>query len=199
MFLLPAMWQKNRHKARAFRGFTLVETLVVVALFSIIGVSLFSSFSMGMKVWKRAVSPNGSYRKSLVALERLSTELRRTFNYSRIDFLGEKESISFANIFGDRIYNISYAFNGSDGGLYRQSRFMQEISEMEDAAKARKIVGSVKDVTFAFYGFDNEKGHADFLAAWDHSRPGLPAAVKVSLELESGETFEKIILIPEGQ
>jgi prepilin-type N-terminal cleavage/methylation domain-containing protein len=188
------MWRKNRH-----RGFTLIETLVVVALFAIISVSLFSSFSMGMKVWKWAVSPNASHRKSLLALERLSTELRRTFNYSRIGFFGEKEGISFANIVGGRIYNISYTTNGSDKGFYRQSRSMQEILGMENETKFRKIVPSVKDATFAFYGFDNEKGHADFLDAWNYSRSGLPAAVKVSLELEDGETFEKIILIPVGQ
>jgi len=95
---------------RPKRGFTFVETMIVLALFGILGVALFSSFSMGMKVWKRATSTNLFKRKAVLTLERLSIELRRTFNYPPIAFLGDKAHIEFPGIVANKIYNISYDF-----------------------------------------------------------------------------------------
>ncbi|MFH1223107.1 MAG: type II secretion system protein, partial [Pseudomonadota bacterium] len=92
------------------KAFTFVETMIVLALFGILGVSLFSSFSMGMKVWKRATSANLIGRKAVLTIERLSMELRRTFNYAPIGFLGDKAHIEFPGIIGNLIYNLSYDF-----------------------------------------------------------------------------------------
>ena len=105
--------------------------MIVLALFGILGVALFSSFSMGMKVWKRATSTNLFKRKAVLTLERLSIELRSTFNYPPIAFLGDKAHIEFPGIIANKIYNISYAFFPEEKCVKRSGISRQEMMGVE--------------------------------------------------------------------
>lgn len=180
-------------------GFTFVEIMIVLALFAIISTSLFSSFIMGMKVWKRAAAFSLSQRKALLGLERLSTELRRAYNYPSIGFFGQKDRIEFANIWQDKIFNISYVYSSSEMSVSRLSRSRQQALGMEEESQSRQIIPNVKEFNLGFYGYDNASGNFTFLDSWNYTVSGIPAAVTVSLTLEDGKTFEKIITIPIAQ
>lgn len=171
----------------------------MVGIFSIVSVSLFSSFSMGLKVWKRAATLNYSQRKAILGLERLSMELRRTFHYKAIGFWGEKDRLEFASIFQDKIFNISYEYSPLEMCINRSALSLQQMLGQEKEAPARRVMGDVKNMSFSFYGFNAETGNFTFLDNWNYTKSGMPSAVKVSLTLEDGKGFEKIIVIPIAQ
>ena len=179
-------------------GFTFVEAMIVIALFAIIGVSLFSSLSLGLKVWKRATQLNLVERKAILGLERLSTELRRTYNYPSIGFWGEKDHMEFVGIYRDEILNISYQYAPQEKCVYRSGLSMQR-SGLTEGSPLRRVFLEVKNFTLSFYGFDTEAGTFTFFDSWNYTKSGIPLAVKVSLTLEDGKGFEKIVAIPIAQ
>jgi prepilin-type N-terminal cleavage/methylation domain-containing protein len=181
------------------RGFTFVETMIVLALFGILGVSLFSSFSMGMKVWKRATSANLVGRKAVLTVERLSMELRRTFNYTPIGFMGNKAHIEFPGIVASKIYNLSYDFFPEEKCVRRSGISRQEMLGIEEGNFSRVVITGVKDLALSYYGTDNQTGNYTFLESWNNTAAGIPAAVKVAIVLEDGTNLEKIITIPIAQ
>ena len=71
MFLKLMKKNKNFH----FSGFTLIELLLAFALFSVIGVTLVSIFSVGMKVSRRSGSEAGVMQKADIALGLMTSEI----------------------------------------------------------------------------------------------------------------------------
>ena len=185
-----------------YRGFTVVETMIVLALFGILGVSLFSSFSMGMKVWKKATSTNLFKRKAVLTVERLSMELRRTFYYAPIGFLGDKAHIEFPGIVSNKIYNLSYDFFPEEKCVKRSGISREEMLGMQGTEKgnfSRVVIPGVENFVLNYYGPDDQTGNYTFLESWNNTAAGIPAAVKVSVALEDGTDLEKIIAIPVAQ
>lgn len=189
---------KNQNKT-INKGFTFVETMIVLALFAIIGVSLFSSMAMGLKIWKRAGTSNFSHRKATLSLERLSAELRQTTNYSSIGFYGEKNHLEFPNIIRDKILNISYMYVPQEKCVIRVSTPKVPAGATQEQNVTRRAIVDVKDFALGFYGPSNETGNFTFLDSWNSTKSGIPLAVKVSLTLEDGKGFEKVITIPIAQ
>jgi prepilin-type N-terminal cleavage/methylation domain-containing protein len=182
------------------RAFTLVETMVVVALFAVIGVSLLQSLTMGMKIWKKATQTNFVYRKSLLGMERLAQDLRQTLDYPAIGFFGDKERLDFAALLREKITNVSYIFNPQEKAVFRSGISRQEALGLAEAKAApREVMAGVKELTFVYYGFDPLANNFTFQEAWNSTKSGVPLAVKTTATLESGEIFEKTIAIPISQ
>ncbi len=168
-------------------------------LFAVISVSLFSSFVMGLKAWKKITSANFSERKALLCIARLSKELKGAFGYTKIGFYGSSTNLTFVNIAGNQIINLTYVFSPEEGVLYRYNTSMRQILGFEEAAPARKVASGVKDFSFKFYGLDQITGNYTFLDSWNYTASGIPAGVKVLCVLDDGNDYEKIISIPSGQ
>jgi hypothetical protein len=173
--------------------------MVVVALFALIGVSLASSFSMGMRVWKRAATTNLVYRKTVINLERLSRELRQGINYPDIGFFGEKESIEFAALLKGEITNVSYSYVPQEKAVFRSAVTRQEMLALENQTPARRIISGIGSAAFSYYYFDANLSQYTFSESWNYTKSGIPLAVKATLVFDDGETFEKIISIPLAQ
>ncbi|MFH1691527.1 MAG: type II secretion system protein [Candidatus Omnitrophota bacterium] len=187
------LWLRNK------RAFTFVEMMVVLVLFAVVGVSLFSSFIMGMKVWKRVTDTNFAERKALLGIARLSKELRSCFGYSKIGFSGQAHNITFANIVGDRVINMTYIFIPDEGIVYRYNTSMEQLLGLQEPGLPRKIISGIKDFTFKFYGPDQGTGNYTFLDNWNYTISGIPAAVKVFCSVDDDHDLEKIISIPIAQ
>lgn len=170
-----------------------------MALFAVIGVSLMSSFSMGMRVWKRSADVNIMYRKAVINLERLGQELRAGVNYPYIGFFGSKDHIEFAALLRDKITNVSYAYAPHDKAVSRHAVTMQAVLELEEPTPARKVVTGVDNMSFSYGYFDVNSSQYLFLDDWNYTKNGIPLAVKAALTLEGGETFEKTVFIPISQ
>jgi len=179
-------------------GFTLIETLVVIGLSAIIGVSLLSSFVMGMKVWKRTASPDFVHRKVILGLEKLSRDLRSVYDYPDIGFNGGSTELSFANIDKDKIWNVSYFYSEEDKCVYR-TRVSLEAGNATSEAKQEKIVCAAEGASFGYSSFNNDTKVFDFLDSWNYALNGIPRAVKAEIILKDDRNVTKIITIPVAQ
>jgi len=183
------LWNRQARCARG--GFTFIEVLVVVTLFSIIGVALFQSFSMGLKVWKRASRPNFSYRKAVLTLERMARELRQMRGYPDTSLQGLSDELSFASVVHGKVYNLTYDYRYQ--ALYRRAKV---LSAGWDAGQEREAVPDVADVEFTYYGYDAPSTSYMFFDEWDGQLKGWPIAVRVMMDLEDETHLEKIMHIP---
>jgi len=179
-------------------GFRLIETLVVIGLSAVIGVSLLSSFVMGMKVWRRTASPDFVHRKAILGLEKLSRDLRSVYDYPDIGFTGGTTAVSFANIDKDRIWNVSYFYSSDDKCLYR-TRLSLEAGNSTSEPKEEKIICSVEGASFSYSSFNNDTKVFDFLDGWNYALNGIPRAVKAEINLKDDKNVTKIITIPVAQ
>lgn len=107
---------------RRKKGFTLVEILVAVTIFSIIITMLFTVFKVGLESWRRAESNLEIYQNARIALDMMSRELRAAMLDQYYIDASQSPPISFitfrgfdssspsgwrANSIGDEIYFVA--------------------------------------------------------------------------------------------
>ena len=95
---------RNKHIKNAKRGFTLVELIVGLSIFAIIALSLYSTFSQGIRLNRRVSQTEDMYREIRWAMETLALDLENAAEYQYADpmtgeeariFLGNEKSLSF--------------------------------------------------------------------------------------------------------
>ena len=186
------------------QAFTLIEVLVVVGLFAVIATSLFSSFILGMRVWKRSSIDSYQAQKAVISLERLSQELRQAIIYSEIPFEGEDAEVNFVNVRNNKIYNISYYYSKSDRALYRYAPYL-EVGEWFDGGfkdtrrDGRAVIKNIQNFSFGYYLLNKtDKGIEEvvFAPSWNATPTSMPKAIRLSLRLKGNETFQRILSLP---
>lgn len=145
------------------RGVTLIEVLIAASLVSLISFVLYSSFSMGLKVWERS-------RRLLVEeditvfFDKISCDLRNAFFYSRIKFEGNTCRLSFPSIvytpmdakiaslkdeYTDQVGGVTYYYDNVIDGIYRrQANYSQALNA--EFVQPRLIVRSVDGMKFRY-------------------------------------------------
>lgn len=184
------------------RGFTLVEVMIVAALFSVVGVALFASFGAGLKVWRSASNPDFSRRKALLGIERFSKDLRRAVDYPGLvaqglmSFKGDASSCSFFERHDGKLYNVLYSYYDGDGTVTRTSAALSSATQIMDPGVPRVVMTRVKDFALLYLGRLQLTGEKEPLDAWNSTDFGIPQVVKISLELENGERYERMVTLP---
>jgi len=91
-----------RNDNNMFHGFTLVELLLALSIFSVIALSLYGTFATGINLTKRSEKTDEVYRQVRWTLEKISAELENMVNYdfsnsypTRLAFIGEGDKIAF--------------------------------------------------------------------------------------------------------
>ncbi len=177
-------------------GFTFVETMIVLALFSIISMAILSSFTTGMRVWRWATSPKVAYGRAALGFERLCTELRRAVNYPPIGFWGEMDSVTFANVFNGKILNITYRLDQDQGAVIRQASALTSLGDEAAEGPARPVIRSVKNVRLGYYGvIEPRTRQMGFLDAWNYSRSGIPPYVRLTVTWTNDNVSETLVPI----
>lgn len=190
MKLCLVIW-KIRNKS----GFTLVETLVVVTIFCIIGAGIASTFMSGMKIWSRAKNA-GSYRYDVIlCLEVIARELRQSIDTPHIDFEGDAAKFSFPSLVGNSVLKITYKFDSAQKALVRQQMDLEEaISEDLQPEYLEKNVASLENFSVSYLYFDKVESAYVWIDAWEKEK-GVFQAIKLRCEVK-GEEFTKTIFIP---
>lgn len=178
---------------RRRQGFTMIEALIVACLFAMLGLTLVSAFSTGMKVWKRAAGLVVNERQSIVGLERLSLELRRLPSVAFSVFNGTETQCTFLNVLSEGRQNISYWYEPEEKKLYRSAA----MEGAEENASVRSLVNGVETFNLSYFGFNPKTLGLEFMDTWTN-RTGVPKMVKAVLKVKDAE-FEKTILVPAGQ
>ena len=125
------MWKTIRVSS----SFTLIEIIIGVSLFSLIGIILLSTFNSGLKVWDK-IFREKSEEDIFIFFEKFYRDLRDTFSYQMINFLGEKDSLKFpALIFTkssfpglkEGVGEVKYYWDKEEKKIFRVKRNLSDI------------------------------------------------------------------------
>lgn len=178
------------------RGFTLVELLITVAIFSIVSVAVYATFNSGMSVWRRAKDTNAQQRKFILRIEKLSRELRQSFNFNDIAFSAGKNKIQFPSVIDSDICRIIYSYDENKKILFRSLDKLADILAQEKKELEPKFSAYLVDVeglSFSYLSFDLSKKAYIWNEEWQQNN--LPVAVKLSLTVKQ-KTYVTTIVIP---
>ncbi|MDO8489087.1 MAG: prepilin-type N-terminal cleavage/methylation domain-containing protein [Candidatus Omnitrophota bacterium] len=182
-------------------GFTLVELLIAVAIFSVVSIAIFATFSSGASVLRRVKTIDFSRQKILLKIERFSRELRELPDCRKRLFLGNKTKISFpgnADYFPCRI---TYYFDSSALCLMRVVDKLSEIItpeskvETEFKSKPEVFLSDVKGIKFRYLKKpDLNKNEYIWMDEWDQNYLPMPNAVELTINIADQEYVSTIFL-----
>ena len=182
------------------RGFTLVEVLLVTALFATIGLAVFTCLSNGLKLW------NKSQRlvveeDAAIFFDRFSVDIRNAFLYSQIPFAGEESRVTFPTVvytvadrassrahegYVDQIGMVRYSFDRAQGMILREQANYSQATHGELGPAKVEVNGVTGFGLKYFYPGTSEPS----LTTGD-DKP-LPSGVEVEIRF-SGEDGDKIL------
>lgn len=85
---------------RKKNGFTLVELMIVISIFSLLILSIYSAFRTGLLSHEKIDAAANLYQKARLSLSLIEAELKNAFVYAKTDskFIGSSESMEFFSI-----------------------------------------------------------------------------------------------------
>ncbi len=187
---------------RRSNAFTLIELLITSAILGIISVAIVATFASGLKVYSKVQNYMGSRPDALLALERIERDLGNTVSSSEIDFIGGRESVSFAALIGEGdLGRILYYTKGRYDTLTReeQSYPRATASKIRKGKGALKKLVPTKNVRFSYYYYDVEDKEYRWKNSWEPEDEGPPLGVRFELVFTEGAkdvTLTRTALIP---
>lgn len=196
-------------------GFTFIELIIAVTIFSIVAVSIYSVFRIGVKLWYRTspiIQSNQSFR---LFFNTISMDLKNSVPYikgnvkEKVNFEGQKQKISFIALVGTsgqgvlphaELARIVYYFDRNKKTVRRAVATKSE-GLSEDYAKATDILEDVEYKDFGFeYCYKITHSPTEYDYEWkdeweDKERDNgkIPRGVRI----KTGE-YSKTIFIPTG-
>jgi len=155
------------------KGFTFIELIIAVTIFSIIAVSIYSVFRAGVRLWYRTnplIEANQSVR---FFFNTISSDLKNSVSYNAIsqgiktfgssdqknaNFVGEEQKISFMTLVDaagagalphTELARVVYSFDRSKNTVKRAVATKAE-GLSEDHAKETEILSDINDKDFGF-------------------------------------------------
>lgn len=198
--------------SRNYKGVTLIEVLVVVAILSILTVSLYVVFKSGLDSWWRAETKLKIYQNVRVALGQMSRELALAIE-GTVSFKGVTNSVSFIAIIEGSLREITYGLSGSTSTLqaiYVKSddpNFDYDFSTPDPAVATNwdDLAYNISGLEFKYWregsttawDVDAEDNWTDDWLATGNPRDDLPRAVRITLtDSEESRNFETVIYLP---
>jgi len=203
----------NRLKrSLSLTGFTMIELLIAVLIFSIIASVVYSVFSTGTSVWRRTKDATQISMTINSVLEDLAKELRAAVKYAgkdaSLEFTGEKDKIYFCSLSDTvtdegqykEIYRISYyADSGEETetlDLFKRKASLIKGGFEIDDTEERVLVTSLDDFKIE-YAYRDSMGEVAWSEEWKN-----PDEIARALRIEihkSEIALTKYISIPTGK
>jgi len=182
-------------------GFTIVEILIALAIFTMIVTSTFTIFRSASKSWQRGEERSEKYNTARVAIGKMKQEISQAIiNNNLCRFIGTPSEISFISFIttADNIFEmaeIRYRLDQTSHSLIRNEQLNPDYDFMTQDRS--DILADNIDVLKFLY-FDG----TSWRDTWDSSLienedTNLPRAVKIHIEVtgkrdKKGEVFESI-------
>jgi prepilin-type N-terminal cleavage/methylation domain-containing protein len=177
----------------ACRGFTFVELLIVVAIFSLLSLAVYTTFSSGIRLWRRIQDTNILQRRVFLGLERISQDLRQALDFSKIGFSGKINEVSFPFLSAENeILRVTYFLE--EKTLYRKQESFKDIIEEKENPKIKSMVSDIDDLKFSFAYQEEDKKEYTWKDTWDKEE-GIPKIIKMELKAKDAN-FTKTVTIP---
>jgi len=197
------------------KGFTLIELIIAMLIFSIVAVAIYSTFSTGLIAWRKGEESSRSYQNARLILNKMALELRNAFFYSNIKFVGKANELYFATFlpFSSvpgidhqlQLYRVAYHLDNNHS-LQRQEESLPEVFQGKEE-KAQEFSSSVRELSFAYgyeyYGEGKKEPQFIWKDEWT-DKEAVPSLVRITLTLEGnsgtpeGITFVRTVYLPTG-
>jgi general secretion pathway protein J len=182
-------------------GFTLVELLVALALFSLLTTALFESVRSGLQAWQRGNARAEHVQHGLIAQDVLRRMIGNIYpmlvtvdaTRKRIDFEGAKDSISFlapapmAASAGRRFrFKLLVEQRGDRNDLIMSA--VPELEGVQAASMPAKtlLVADVASATFSYFGEPAAGRSAQWSDSWAQ-RIDMPQLIRVDVAFRGGD------------
>jgi len=210
-------------RRRATGGFTFIEMLIAVAVFSVVALALYSAFFAGVKVWKRSNQGQDEYQRVGFVLEDIDKELKNSVYMngpsgdeddegSVYDFKSGEDFIEFftlsqaldeeGNPFR-QLVKMRYSYDESQKVLLRAAADVKNGFSTEKTSGESIIEGvEVFELRYAYLKEEEEEPY-DWKKEWVHENRMIPRGVRIYLELASAaekgkKEIHKTIFVPLG-
>jgi type II secretion system protein J len=198
------------NKGRQTRaGFTLLELLVSISIFSIISLAVYSTFAGGIGAWRTAQEFSTTYQTARLLLDDMARELKNAVSITDAEFVGGQKKLSFLTVRqspystgqpdNHQITRVTYELQ-KDQDSSGDALFRLESPDLEESKEGQEetllMVGSVTKFALQ-YTYKNGKGEVlPWKDSWNLGDK-IPLGVKMTLKI--GETsFTKTVFIPHG-
>jgi len=194
---------------RCRRGFTFIEIMLVTAIFATLSAAIFTCLSDGIKLWDRGRQLM-SQEDAAIFLDRFSSDLRNTFNYSKLSFIGGEYEVAFPTVVWtpadrvsvraqeglvDQMGRVAYAYDPERGTVVRrQANYSQALREEWGADEV--VVPSVRSLRFHYFYTASKDPNMSV-----DEGDAIPSGVEVELVIPSGKeekVFKRYIAVPAG-
>ena len=184
-------------------GFTLVELLLVLAMLSIVSLAVYATFNSGIKIWQR-INTEIPEEDLDIFFYKFSSDLRNSFKFTGIDFLGEQDKVAFSTLVDSQrlkkrtIGQVIYSYDFLAEILNREERDFSQIYSDESNIAAQSL-RNIKSLKFQYYSYDKEK--KEYLWNDEWQKKELPLAIWIVLEFDDSTLaimFTKTASIPAG-
>ena len=192
-------------------GFTFIELIVAVTIFSIIAVSIYSVFRAGISIWRRTsplIEASQSFR---FFFDTITKDLKNSVPYVKkgVNFEGGNQKISFMAVVGMsgqdipfhmELAKVIYYFDRAKGTVIRAVATRTEGFN-EDHAKGMDILNGIEEKDFSFnYCYMITESPTEYDYEWknnwedeDRDNGRIPRGVRV----KAGQ-YTKTIFVPVG-
>lgn len=197
------------------KGFTFVELIIALAIVSLVMVTVYSAFSLGINVYNRSKKSILYNYKPYLLLERLSKDILNSLNFSNIPFSGDNASISFCGILntgelGRTTYYLSenslykreesypQTFTPLETNGLKENNGMSLTGFKEQGGATKELAKDISSLSISYYSFEPETQSYRWLERWQGTKER-PLSVKIELKVlkDSGaDTFIKTVSFP---
>lgn len=191
-------------------GFTLVELLVALALFSLLATLLFGSVRFGLAAWQRGSARAEHVEHSMIAQDLLRRMIGNIYPMlvadsaarPRIDFEGTRDAISFLG-------NAPVAAMG--GGRFRftlsverrQDRTDLVMSAMPELARPQAspmttkslLLSDIERAEFAYFGESARERDTQWRDSWVQ-RSDMPRLVRIRVAFRDARVWPELLIAP---
>lgn len=182
-------------------------------MLSVVALAIYSTFNSGIKIWQRLIQ--GMPAEDLnIFFEKISNDLRNSFGFSGIEFVGEQNSISFATLvlteMGQKeralsIGEVGYCFDAQTETLSRWQANYSQVYQNKSTL-LRQMMSNVKSLSFQYYYYDPEEEAYIWKDVWQEQEEAekeekVPLAVRIKIEFDEDagrKNVTRTITIPAG-
>jgi len=190
-----------KRKNKIKKGFTLIEIIITSAMLALISLVIYTTFSNGAKIWQR-LHQDIAEEDLNIFLDKFARDLRNSFKFSTINFLGQEERLEFTTLVYSPTLNktsagkIIYFYEPEQETLSRQQLDYSQIYSGEESF-SKQALKNIKSLKFQYYLYDPQK--KEYLWQQDWAKENLPLAVRLEFEFDNGyqiNKFARTVSIP---
>ncbi|MBU1006643.1 MAG: prepilin-type N-terminal cleavage/methylation domain-containing protein [Candidatus Omnitrophica bacterium] len=189
------------------RGFTLVETLIALAILAMIVVSTFAIFTSSSRSWQKGEERSERYHTARVAMGRMAAEISQSVisEDASCKFIGKPSEIEFVSFVSTdegvfELAEIGYWLD-RDQKILMRSEDVEPDYDFTTQGSSNILADNISELTFSYYDGTAWNDEWDSNAATQEDDEGgrgiLPKAVKIRINIENkkgrgSEIFELV-------